>query len=135
MSGLRKVLQERAGHRCEYCKVHAALQRATFHLDHVRPSSQSGADDLDNRAFSCPTCNLAKSNRVALVDPETGESVPLFSPRQDQWTEHFRFEGLTMVGLTPIGRAMVAAFDLNSTQYMFIRSIETKAGLFPPGLT
>ena len=132
MTTLRQVLQERAGHRCEYCKVHAAIQRATFHLDHVRPSSRSGGDDPDNRAFACPTCNLSKSDRVALSDPETGELVPLFNPRQDRWSDHFRFEGYVVVRLTPTGRALVAAFDLNSTQYIFIRSIEAGAGLFPP---
>ena len=132
MTSLRHVLEERAGRRCEYCKVHAAIQLATFHLDHVRPVSRTGPDDVDNRAFSCPTCNLAKSNRTTLLDPETGASVPLFNPRQDRWTDHFGFEGLYIVGLTPIGRALVAAFDLNSTQRVFIRSIEQGAGLYPP---
>lgn len=132
MTALRQVLQERAGHRCEYCKVHSAIQRATFHLDHVRPSSHQGGDDPDNRAFACPTCNLAKGDQVALVDPTSGETVPLFNPRRDRWSEHFRFEGYVVIGLTPVGRALVAAFDLNSTQCIFIRSIESAAGLFPP---
>lgn len=132
MTPLRQALEERAGRRCEYCKVHAALQRATFHLDHVRPTSLSGPDDFNNRAFACPTCNLAKSDRQTLPDPETGEPVTLFNPREDRWAEHFRFDGYVVVGLTPIGRALVAAFDLNSTQFIFIRSIEAAAGLFPP---
>jgi hypothetical protein len=75
---------------------------------------------------------MAKSNRLSLLDPQTGEQVPLFNPRRDRWDEHFRFEGFAVVGLTPVGRALVSLLDLNSTQRMFIRSIEQRAGLFPP---
>ena len=132
MSSWRETVRQRAGHRCEYCKVHSAAQCAPFYADHVHPVSRGGPDGVDNRAFSCPACNLSKSNHVTLVDPETGHGVPVFNPRTDRWSDHFRFEGYMLVGLTPIGRAMIAAFDLNSTQYIFIRSVEEKAGLFPP---
>jgi hypothetical protein len=69
---------------------------------------------------------------VTVTDPDTVELLPLFDPRHDRWSDHFRFEGYFVVGLTPTGRTLVPAFDLNSTQRIFIRSTEEGAGLFPP---
>jgi hypothetical protein len=67
-----------------------------------------------------------------LMDAESSEMVPLFNPRQQLWSEHFRFEGYMLIGLTPIGRAVIAAFDLNGSQHLFIRAVEESFGLFPP---
>jgi hypothetical protein len=130
---MRRRVEERAGRRCEYCRLHSALQGAVFHIDHVRPLSAGGTDDFDNLSYACPTCNLAKSNCDSLVDPETGDTVPLFNPRRDPWADHFLFEGYCLVGLTACGRAVVAAFDLNTSKYIFIRSAEEQFGLYPPG--
>jgi CRISPR/Cas system-associated protein Cas10 (large subunit of type III CRISPR-Cas system) len=129
---MRRRVEDRAGRRCEYCRLHSALQGAVFHIDHVRPLSAGGPDDFDNLSYACPTCNLAKSNRDTLIDPDTGNAVPLFNPRRDPWSDHFRFEGYYLIGRTACGRAVVAAFDLNTSKYIFIRSAEEQFGLYPP---
>jgi hypothetical protein len=129
---MRLRVEERAGRRCEYCRLHSALQGGTFHVDHIQPLSAGGSDDFENLSFACLTCNLAKSNRAALIDPETGNPVPMFDPRRDAWSSHFRFEGYCLVGQTACGRAVVAAFDLNTPKYFFIRSAEEQFGLYPP---
>jgi hypothetical protein len=102
----------RAGDRCEYCRMHQALQGATFHIEHIVPSSQGGLSELENLAL-CPSCNLRKSNLQAALDPETGEVVSLFHPRRDVWQEHFRWEGFHLVATSSVGRATIQAFDLN----------------------
>lgn len=56
----------------------------------------------------------------------------MFDPRHDVWAEHFRFVALEMMGLTPVGRALVEGFDLNSEKRLQIRRAETLFGLFPP---
>jgi len=132
MRSSRQLVCERASNRCEYCKVHLASQCATFHIDHVHPTSRGGADDPTNLALSCPLCNLSKSNRLFLRDEQSGAEVPIFNPRRDNWPEHFRFEGTLQIGLTPTGRSLVTALDLNSAHRQFIRTIESEAGLFPP---
>src|SRR5262249_47721993 len=45
----------------------------------------------------------------------TGQTMPLFHPRTQIWAEHFSWsqDGLRIVGLTPIGRATVAALHLD----------------------
>jgi hypothetical protein len=93
-----------------------------------------GGDPSDpgNLAWACPGCNLRKSDRVVATDPAAGVSVPLFNPRVDQWREHFRWDGYRVGALTAVGRAAVAALDLNHERRLRIRAAEELFGLFPP---
>ena len=98
MSGLSwsetaRIVQSRAAGRCEYCQMHQDLQGATFHVEHINPRSRGGSSELGNLAWCCPGCNLSKSDRVEVIDPESGAAVPLFHPRRDEWTAHFRWDG------------------------------------------
>ncbi len=128
---LRQV-SERAEGRCEYCRMHDALQGATFHVEHIVPRSLGGKSRLENLAWACPRCNLCKSNRVEAEDPQCGQLVRIFHPRKDRWSDHFRWEGYTIVPLTPIGRATVAAMDFNNPRKIRIRQVEESFDLFPP---
>ncbi len=112
--------------------MHQALQGATFHVEHIIPPSRGGHTQLNNLAWACPSCNLHKANRVESIDPETTNQVPLFNPRIDNWNAYFRWDGYCVVGRTPIGRATVAALDLNHPRRIKIREAEEIFGLFPP---
>jgi hypothetical protein len=112
--------------------MHQSLQGATFHVEHIIPQSRGGHTQLDNLAWACPICNLHKAHRVEVVDPATGHQVPLFHLRLDNWHEHFRWDGYRLVGQTPIGRATVAALDLNHPRRIQIRQAEELFELFPP---
>lgn len=113
--------------------MHQSLQGATFHIEHIFPQSAGGTDAADNLALSCPSCNLGKSNRVAVLDEQTNHEVPLFNPRTDRWADHFAWdEEWRLVGLTPIGRATIAALNLNHPRRVMIREAEEWFNLFPP---
>jgi HNH endonuclease len=127
-----RYVEARAAGRCEYCRMHQSLQGATFHVEHVIPQSRSGHSQLDNLAWACPSCNLHKANRVEALDPDTGNQVPLFHPRSDNWEMHFRWDGYYLVGQTPVGRATVAALHLNDLRRIQIRQVEELFALFPP---
>jgi hypothetical protein len=127
-----RQVRERAGNRCEYCCMHQALQGATFHVEHIRPICEGGTDSLDNLAWACPGCNLSKSSRLHVADPSTGAIVPLFNPRTDRWSQHLRWVGHRLAGRTPIGRGLIAAFDLNHERRLRIRQAEEAFDLFPP---
>jgi hypothetical protein len=129
---IRHFVESRAGQRCEYCRMHQSLQGASFHIEHIVPLSLGGTDDLDNLAWACPGCNLKKSNRVSAVDPDTGLEVQLFHPRHDHWEAHLTWQEYRLVGLTSLGRALIAAFDLNHTRRCRIRQAEELFGLFSP---
>jgi hypothetical protein len=122
----------RSGGRCEYCRMHQSLQGATFHLEHIHPESRGGGTDLDNLAWSCPSCNLHKSNRIEATDPQTNTPTPLFHPRHHAWSQHFQWQGHVLIGKTPTGRATIAALQLNLSRRLLIRQAEERFGLFPP---
>lgn len=112
--------------------MHQSLQGATFHIEHITPSSGGGSDTPDNLALACPSCNLAKSSRTAVTDPATNASVLLFNPRTQNWADHFAWEDRRVVGRTPTGRATVAALDMNHPRRVLIREAEEWFDLFPP---
>lgn len=130
-----RLVATRAGQRCEYCRMHQSLQGATFHIEHIMPSSRRGSDDPDNLALARPTCNLHKSDQSQAADPDSGTITLLFNPRMARWNEHFRWDGYRVIGLTPIGRATVAALDLNHPRRLLIRHAEELFELFPPADT
>lgn len=129
---MARQVEARAAGRCEYCRMHQSLQGATFHVEHIIPQSRGGQAQLDNLAWACPSGNLQKAHLGASVDPETGNEVPLFNPRIDNWNGHFRWDGYRILGQTPIGKVTVVALDLNHPRRMQIREAEALFALFPP---
>ena len=112
--------------------MHQSLQGATFHIEHVRPSSRGGATVAGNLALACPGCNLHKADRVQAADPDTGRYAALLNPRRDRWAEHFAWDSLRVLGRTAVGRATLAALDLNHPRRQQIRRAESLFDLFPP---
>jgi hypothetical protein len=112
--------------------MHQALQGATFHVEHIVPKCRGGDSNLDNLAWACPTCNLHKADRVDAADPQTGRAVPLFHPRRERWSRHFRWEGHEIMPLTATGRATSALLKLNHPRRVQIRRAEELFELFPP---
>jgi hypothetical protein len=112
--------------------MHQALQGATFHVEHILPRSQGGPSDPENLAWACPGCNLHKSDRTLVPDPDSNQLVALFHPRRDLWDAHFLWDGYRLVGRTMIGRATVFALDLNEPRRILIRQAEELFALFPP---
>jgi hypothetical protein len=120
---LRQLVRERAGHRCEYCRIpQDALPWARFHVEHIRARQHGGSDDSSNLALACTRCNSFKGPNLASVDPATDELVALFNPRLDTWAEHFVIEDVLIVGLTGIGRATVALLNMNDRDRVQLRS-------------
>ena len=79
------------------------------------PQSLGGSDEPDNLALACHRCNERHYNFTSGIDPQTQEEIPLFNPRQQQWSDHFIWakNGTKILGTTPIGRATCNRFDLN----------------------
>src|SRR5262245_51144811 len=116
-----RLVQARAAGRCEYCRMHQALQGGTFHLEHIIPSARGGPSTPENLALACPGSHLHNSNRMEAIGPETRNAVRLFNSRTDFWAEHFGWEGYRVIGQTAIGRATAAALDMNHPRRGLIR--------------
>ncbi|MBI4550643.1 MAG: HNH endonuclease [Candidatus Latescibacteria bacterium] len=133
-SSRRQLVISRAGERCEYCQLSQHGQEATFHIDHILPVSAGGKTVVENLALACVSCSLRKAARQTGIDPQTGQEVPLFHPRRDIWSVHFRWQGFTLVGLTPTGRATIDVLHMNRPLILAIREEEAKLSRHPPVL-
>ncbi len=128
-------VREDAQYRCGYCLSPHHLVMARLEIEHIIPRSRGGSDDISNLWLACPICNGHKSNKVSGIDPETGDLVPLFNPRIQNWFDHFRWseDGLRIIGLTPTGRATVVVLHLSDDpDALLVRSHWVTAGWHPP---
>ncbi len=129
----RRVVEERAQHRCEYCVCPAEFAPQTFNVDHVIPLSKGGKTTLDNLALACG-CNNFKAKLTHALDPKTNRVVPLFNPRRQKWSRHFAWSDdyLRIIGLSAIGRATIEALKLNRKELVNLRGALLLSGDHPP---
>jgi hypothetical protein len=127
-AAVRHHVRERAGNRCEYCRLAQAVYDLPFHVEHIVASQHLQDDDPSNLAFACDRCNLHKGTNLVTIDHESGNRVDLFNPRNDSWDEHFMFVGAEIVGLTPTGRATARLLNMNSERRLLLRKRLLAAG-------
>ncbi|MCE2473345.1 MAG: HNH endonuclease [Anaerolineae bacterium] len=109
-----REIRLQAGGCCEYCRLAPDEMYATFHIDHIIPRKHGGLDFNDNLCIACPDCNGYKGSDIATFDPLTGDLTPFYNPREQDWDEHFELEiDMTIVGLTPEGRATIFLLQMN----------------------
>lgn len=119
----KKLVSERACHRCEYCQSPVDFSTQDFETDLVTPESKGGLVILENIAQACRGCNGHKFNKTKALDPLGGKIVPLFNPRKDVWSNHFAWDSdpVYLIGLTPTGRATIEALQLNRRRLLILR--------------
>lgn len=111
----RDFVRQRARTHCEYCGLpQAAEPFFTFHIEHIVARQHGGTDDPENLALACYHCNCRKGTNLTAIDPQSGEVVPLFHPRQHDRAEHFTHAGDAVEGRTAIGRATVSLLRMNA---------------------
>lgn len=131
-ASLDRRVRERAGHRCEYCRLPQSASRLTFPIDHIIARQHQGPSILDNLALSCLHCNVHKGPNIAGLDEDNGGLTPLFHPRRERWTDHFRWSGITLVGLSPVGRVTIQVLAMNDDLMLAVRQALQREGDFPP---
>ena len=131
---LRERVARQARYRCGYCLSAEAVIGAPMEIDHIIPQSLGGPTEEDNLWLACSLCNDHKADRIAALDPLTGEITRLFDPRRQIWREHFAWteEGDRIVGLTSVGRATVVALNLNRPSLVKARQAWVTVGWHPP---
>lgn len=131
---LKKQVFERARGCCEYCLSQVKYAPDPFSIEHIMPRSKGGSDDPDNLAWACMGCNGTKYNETSAIDPITMETVPLYNPRTQNWSDHFQWSStLTHVfGRTAIGRATVEKLSLNREGLVNLREVLAAIGEHPP---
>ncbi|WP_414581611.1 HNH endonuclease [Scytonema sp. PCC 10023] len=131
---IRQRVRQRAENRCEYCLSHQDYILGRLQIDHIQPLAKGGVDTEDNLCLACELCNQYKWTQTESLDPESGKTVSLFNPRQQQWKEHFTWstEGIEIIALTACGRATVRALRLNNSLAITVRKNWVQAGWHPP---
>lgn len=133
---LRRLVRDRAGNRCEYCKHPASYTCAPFVCEHVRPRVRGAGNTISKLAWAYPGCNSHKYDKTQAYDPRSEHVVPLFNPRRQVWSRHFAWsEDLLVVqGRTAIGRATVEALSLNRLELVTLRRALTAISEHPPNV-
>lgn len=131
---LRERVAEQARHRCGYCLTSEQVVGLPMEIDHLIPQALGGSSAEENLWLACPACNAFKGHRISAHDPETGQTVRLFDPREQIWAEHFLWvdAGAQIVGRTPAGRATTMALRLNRPLLSLARRAWVEAGWHPP---
>lgn len=127
----RAFVRERAGHRCEYCRL-AEDDAGTlgFQIEHIIAKQHGGTDDPTGLCYACAQCNLAKGpNLAGMLD---GKLYQLFNPRKQNWHRHFRWDQTFLVGKTKIGIVTVQVLNINDPARIMLRENLLFEGRFPP---
>ena len=131
-AALRRQVIARAGGCCEYCLSDTTDRGIDFAIDHVIAEKHGGPTQADNLCLACYWCNSFKGSDLSSVDwAAGGVIVPLFNPRQQQWDDHFRLDGLRIVALTPTGRVTTSLLQMNSPKRIEERRLLMELGVYP----
>lgn len=131
---LRAQIEEANRRRCCYCLTSEANSGIPLTHDHILPISKGGPTSFENVCLACRPCNEFKTDMTEAADPLTGDTVPLFNPRTQPWSDHFEWtlDGTQVVGLTAVGRATVIALQINRPPIVAARTRWAGAGWHPP---
>jgi HNH endonuclease len=129
-AALKHQVRQRAGGRCEYCRLPQSASGVPFQFDHIRARQHKGTTTTANLALACIYCNGYKGPNLSGLDPLSGKLTPLFNPRRHKWSYHFRYDGGELTGRTAIGRATVEVLRINVPNLVALREVLMEDGLF-----
>ena len=109
-SEIKRQVRERANFACEYCGVSEIDAGGEWTIDHFKPQSHGGGDELDNLVYACMRCNLHKADYWLTKDTD----IPLWNPRQGDYPDHFfTAENGVLHAITEIGALTINRLQLN----------------------
>ena len=133
-AAIARRVRQHAQHRCGYCLSSETLLGMAMEFDHLIPQAAGGATVEANLWLACRRCNAFKGTQTHAHDPQSGERVALFNPRQQPWSDHFAWseDGTEIIGQTTCGRTTVAALRMNAVEIVVARRLWVSVGWWPP---
>lgn len=84
---LRFEIFKRDSFTCGYCGK--TPPDAILEVDHIKPVSKGGTDDMNNLITSCFDCNRGKRNiELKQVPPTLNENLEIIKEKEDQYNEY-----------------------------------------------
>lgn len=115
---VKQVVRQRANYACEYCGVTEQNAGGELTVDHYRPQSKGGGDELENLVCCCSRCNLYKSDFWV----EQPLEPSLWNPRLEPAENHFwQAEDGRLHALTEKGGLSIRILNLNRPQLVAYR--------------
>ncbi len=107
---VRLQVRQQANFACEFCGVTETDTGGELTVDHFRPQTKAGTDDLDNLLYSCHRCNQYKADYW----PAQPDDPVLWNPRQESLDIHLlTLADGTLYSLTPTGAFTLKRLRLN----------------------
>lgn len=129
---LRRLVESRASHVCEYFLIHEDDTYLGCQVDHIIAEKHGGSTVADNLSYACALCNRAKGTDIGSIAPSTGEFTRFFNPRKDRWRDHFLLKGVVIEPCTPIGEATARILGFNEAERVLERESIQRVGRYPP---
>lgn len=86
---IRFEIFKRDGFTCQYCGKHPP--EVTLEIDHIKPKSKKGNDDINNLITSCFDCNRGKSNIELKRIPNSLQlNKDILEEREKQYLEYHK---------------------------------------------
>lgn len=116
----RRAIREAYGYCCGYCSVSESDIGGKLQIDHYRPATKGGEDNLNNLVYACAHCNRFKGNYWP--DESDPQSLYLLHPVEDDPSPHLQITASgRMEGLTPRGWFHIRRLHLNRPQLVVWR--------------
>ncbi len=131
---LRRLVIARADYLCEYCLLHEDDMLFSGEVDHIVSEKHGGLTHENNLAYTCLACNRSKGSDLGSLTQRMGTLVRFYSPRQDQWHQHFHLDepnGMLIMPLTEIGEVTVRIFGFNDPDRLLERRALQIADRYP----
>ncbi len=132
---LRRLVLARAEGLCEYCLIHSDDTFFGCEVDHIVSRKHGGPTSEKNLALACLFCNRQKGTDIASILPGSDQLTPLFNPRKDNWSDHFRLEGSIIRPLSPIGEVTANILRFNTAERILERRVLIAVDRYPSSAT
>lgn len=71
---LRRLVTQRAGEQCEYCRFPQTASLFAFEMEHIIAEKHDGITEAENLALSCPYCNRFKTRSHSQISQQASYS-------------------------------------------------------------
>ena len=128
---IRREVESRANHLCEYCLAHEDDTYLGCQVDHVISEKHGGATEADNLSYACTFYNRAKGADIGSVVASSSDFTRFFNPRTDHWADHFALNGALIDACSPVGEATVKILRFNEEGRVLERESLIDIGRYP----